>query len=191
MTTCSGRVEVGGRDDGEGDVGAGGVGFGWGGVDRRGGGGLVGEAWAQRSLTSVSAEAEDGGHGALAGGDGLLHELAAEADGADGVGKVEGAGGDVGGILAERVAGGEGGGEVGQGSDRTRQAATETVRMAGWVCSVCCRVSAGPLKMRSERGSRGLRRPRRRRLWRRGSGRRARGPCRRIGSPGRGKGVRV
>ena len=101
-------------------------------------------------------EAEDGGHGALAGGDGGLHELAAEADGADGVGEGEGAGGDVGGVLAEGVAGGVGdgeiaGGEFGVGWSRARRAAMETVRMAGWVCSVSLRVSSGPLKMMSER----------------------------------------
>ena len=41
-----------------------------------------------------------------------MHELAAGADGADGVGEGEGAGGDVGGVLAEAVAGGVGDGEV-------------------------------------------------------------------------------
>ncbi len=39
----------------------------------------------------------------------MLHELAARADGADGFGEGEGAGGDVGGVLAEGMAGGEGG----------------------------------------------------------------------------------
>jgi hypothetical protein len=41
-----------------------------------------------------------------------LHELAAGADGAYGVGEGEGVGGDVGGVLAERVAGGVGDGEM-------------------------------------------------------------------------------
>ena len=52
------------------------------------------------------AEAEDGGHGALTCRDGFLHEAAAMADGADRVGKGDGAGGDIGGVLAEGVAGG-------------------------------------------------------------------------------------
>jgi hypothetical protein len=80
-----GGVEVGGGDDFGGELGGDG---GASGFD-------VGEV-----------EAEDGGHGSLAGGDGGLHELAAEADGADGVGEGEGVGGDVGRVLAEGVAGG-------------------------------------------------------------------------------------
>ena len=67
------------------------------------------ETWAQISLMRGSVEAEDGGHGAFSGGDCLLHVHAAGSDGADGFGEGEGAGGDVGGVLAERVAGGEGG----------------------------------------------------------------------------------
>ena len=63
----------------------------------------------------VGGEAEDGGHGAFAGGNGLLHVAAAEADGADGVGEGEGAGGDVGGVLAEGVAGGHSGGDAALG----------------------------------------------------------------------------
>ena len=54
-------------------------------------------------------EADDRGHPALAPGAGRLHQLAAAADEADGVGEVEGAGGDEGRVLAHRVAGGEGG----------------------------------------------------------------------------------
>ena len=75
------------------------------------GGELVGDAGAD-VVDALGGEAEDGGHGAKTGGDGGLHELAAGADGADGVGEGEGAGGDVGGVLAEGVAGGEGDGEV-------------------------------------------------------------------------------
>ena len=82
-----GRIEIGGGDD----VArfGGGIGAGAGGVFR--------------------AEAEDGGHGALAGGNGFLHEAAAMADGAHGVGEGDGASGDVGGVFAEGVAGDEGG----------------------------------------------------------------------------------
>jgi hypothetical protein len=57
-------------------------------------------------------EAEDGGHCALAGGNGGLHELAAEPDGTDGVGEGESVGGNVCGVLAQGVAGGEGDGEI-------------------------------------------------------------------------------
>ena len=42
----------------------------------------------------------------------MLHVAASGADGADGVGEGEGAGGYVGGVLAEGVAGGEGGGDA-------------------------------------------------------------------------------
>ena len=66
---------------------------------------------------SGGVEAEDGGHGAFACGDGLLHVLAAGADGADGVGEGEGSGGDVGGVFAEGVAGGEGGLDAAFGED--------------------------------------------------------------------------
>ncbi len=86
-----GGVEVGGGDDFGGALGG----------DSGAGGFDVGEV-----------EAEDGGHSALAGRDGGLHELAAGADGADGVGEGEGLGGDVGGVLAERVARGVGDGEI-------------------------------------------------------------------------------
>ena len=94
-------------------------------------------------------KAEDGGHGAFSGRDGLLHVLAAGADGADGVGEGEGAGDDVGGVFAEGVAGGEGGLDVALG--KTRAAATETVRIAGCVCSVSLSWSSGPSKMSLER----------------------------------------
>ncbi len=86
-----GGVEVGGGDDFGGEFGGDG---GAGGFD-------VGEV-----------EAEDGGHGSLAWGDGGLHELATSADGADGVGEGEGVGGDVCGVFAEGVAGGVVDGEV-------------------------------------------------------------------------------
>ncbi len=60
----------------------------------------------------VGGEAEDGGHGTLSGRDGLLHEAATGADGAYGVGEGEGSGGNVGGVLAERVSCGDGGGDA-------------------------------------------------------------------------------
>ncbi len=53
-------------------------------------------------------EREDGGHGALTGGNGQLHGAAARLDGAHGVGKAEGSGGHVGAPLAEGVTGGQG-----------------------------------------------------------------------------------
>src|ERR1700729_2804425 len=56
----------------------------------------------------MGVEAEDCGHCTFAGRDGLLHISAAGADGADGVGEGEGVGEDVGGVFAERMAGGEG-----------------------------------------------------------------------------------
>ncbi len=62
-------------------------------------------------------EFEEGGHGAESGGNGLLHVLAAVADEADGVGKVEGSGGDEGGVFAEAVAGDVIGGKAGFGED--------------------------------------------------------------------------
>ena len=52
-------------------------------------------------------EADDRGHAALAARARGLHLLAADPHQADGVGEVEGAGGDEGGVLAHRVAGGE------------------------------------------------------------------------------------
>ena len=137
-----GGVEVGGRDDGA--VGVEGLGFGR--VWKRGE--LVGDLGADVGM-SVGVEAEDRGHCAFSGGDGLLHVSAAGADGADGVGEGEGSGGDVGGVFAEGVAGGEGG--VMPRSARTRWAATETVRIAGWVCSVSLSWSSGPSKMSFER----------------------------------------
>ena len=53
----------------------------------------------------MRGEAEDGGHCALSGRDGLLHEAAAGADGLDGVREGEGSGGYVGGVLAQAVSG--------------------------------------------------------------------------------------
>ena len=53
----------------------------------------------------IFSQAEDSGHAAFTEGHGFLHELAAEADGADGVGKGQGAGSDEGRIFAEAVAG--------------------------------------------------------------------------------------
>ena len=97
-----GGVEVGGGDDGVvgGEVFCVGIVGEWGEV--------VGDLGAD-VVDELGGEAEDGGHGSDAGGNGLLHELATGADGADGFGEGEGAGGDVGGVLAEGVAGGEGG----------------------------------------------------------------------------------
>ena len=92
-----------------------------GGVEVGGGDDLVGLAFDVAELGSDAGaggfdvgevEAEDGGHCAFSGGDGGLHELAAGADGADGVGEGESVGGDVGGVLAEGVAGGVGDGEI-------------------------------------------------------------------------------
>ena len=60
-------------------------------------------------------KSQDGRHGAFTLGYGLLHELAAGANSADGLGKREGASGDVGAVLAERVSGGEGWGQAGHG----------------------------------------------------------------------------
>jgi len=90
-----GGVEVGGGDGEAGLRGGFGAGFGY-----LGGG-----------------EREDGGHCTLARGDGELHGAAAGLDGADGVGKAEGAGGDVGRPLAEGVPGGESGVNSGLGED--------------------------------------------------------------------------
>jgi hypothetical protein len=53
-------------------------------------------------------QAQNRGHGAFALRHGLLHELATGADGADGIGEAERAGGDVGAVLAQGVARGEG-----------------------------------------------------------------------------------
>ena len=118
---ADGRVGgVGGDGLGVGGFGEGGFGVGVGGV----GGGVgvdigfdfAGElvhGLAAEVVDLVGGEAEDGGHGALAGGDGLLHVTAAVTNDANGVGEGEGAGDDVGGVLAEGVAGGEGGGGAG------------------------------------------------------------------------------
>ncbi len=86
-----------------------------GGVEVGGGDDFVGLAFDVAQLSGDAGaggfdvgevEAEDGGHGSLGGGDGgLRKELAAGADGADGVGEGEGLGGDVGRVLAEGVAG--------------------------------------------------------------------------------------
>jgi hypothetical protein len=100
-----GGVEVGGRDDGA--VGV--EGFGLGGGGERGE--LVGDLGADLGDEWCS-EAEDGGHGAFAWRDGLLHVLATGADGADGVGEGESAGDDVGGVFAEGVACGQGWGDA-------------------------------------------------------------------------------
>ena len=95
------------------------VGVGFGGVAGGLLGDLLGDAFgdllgelvhglAAEIVDLVGGQAEDGGHGALAGGDGLLHVTAAVTNGADGVGEGDGTGDDVGGVLAEGVAGGEG-----------------------------------------------------------------------------------
>ena len=108
-----GSIEIGGGDDGAGNGGAGGVGLGGGGVGGGRGGEVVGGFGAE-VVDLLGGEAEDGGHGAFAGGNGLLHEAAAGADGGEGFGKGEGAGGDVGAVLAEGMAGGEAGFEGGE-----------------------------------------------------------------------------
>jgi hypothetical protein len=61
----------------------------------------------------IDAEVQDGGHGSLAHRHRLLHELAAQAHRAHRVGKAKGAGGDVGGVLAQRVAGDKAGHNAG------------------------------------------------------------------------------
>ncbi len=73
--------------------------------------------WEQIWPDEAGIEAEDGGHCAFACGDGLLHVLAAGANGADGVGEAEGSGGDVGGVFAKAVARGEGGLNAAFGED--------------------------------------------------------------------------
>ena len=88
-----GGVEVGGRDYGE--IGL--EGFCFGGSGERGE--LVGDLGTDFG-DEIGREAEDGGHGAFALRDGLLHVTATGADGADGVGEGESAGGYVGGVLA-------------------------------------------------------------------------------------------
>ena len=114
-----GRVEVGGGDGGLGDdvaadFGAGLVGVGF----------EAGELFAElfaglgaEVVDLVRGQAEDGGHCALSGGNGLLHEAAAGADGLDGVREGEGSGGYVGGVFAERMPGGVGGCDAVFGED--------------------------------------------------------------------------
>ena len=97
-----GGVEIGGGDDGE--SGVEGLCVGGGGERSE----LVGCLVADL-VDEGGGEAEDSGHGSLTCGDGLLHVAAAVADGADGVGEVEGSSGDMSGVLTEGVAGGEGG----------------------------------------------------------------------------------
>ena len=75
------------------------------------------ETWAQMSLMRSAERPRMAAMAPSPGGNGLLHVAAAAADGADGVGEGEGAGGDVGGVLAEGVAGGEGGGDALFGQD--------------------------------------------------------------------------
>lgn len=120
-----GGVEVGGGDGGLVDdvaVKAGvdlgeGDGVGRGGLDElKLEAKLVGGAGAELG-DLFGGKTEDGCHGSLTGGDGFLHEAATGADGADGVGEGEGSGYDVGGVLAEGVAGGHGGGETVFGED--------------------------------------------------------------------------
>jgi hypothetical protein len=62
-------------------------------------------------------QGEDGGHGALTGGNGQLHGPATGFDRADSIGKTEGSGGDVCRPLAERMAGGKGGLNAVRGED--------------------------------------------------------------------------
>ena len=76
---------------------------------------LIGElvhSLAAEIVDLIRGEAEDGRHGAFAGGDGFLHVTAAVTNCADGIGEGDGAGDDVGGVLAEGVAGGKGGFQV-------------------------------------------------------------------------------
>ena len=105
-----GGVEVGRRDDRA--VGVEGLGLGRG----RERGELVGDLGAD-GLDELGGEAKDGSHCAFSGRDGLLHVLAAGAHGADGVGEGQGPGGDVGGVFAEGMAGGEGGMDAAFGED--------------------------------------------------------------------------
>ncbi len=77
---------------------------------------LVGDLRADFA-DEASVEAEDGGHGSFARRHSLLHVAAAGAHDADRVGEGESAGGDVGGVLSEAVAGGEGGVDTALGED--------------------------------------------------------------------------
>ena len=95
-----------------------------GGVEVGGGDGLAGGFLRGRAGFSdgFGVQGEDGGHGAFSSGDGGLHGTSAGFDGANGVGEVERAGGDVGGPFTEGVAGGESGmnamlGEDAEGGD--------------------------------------------------------------------------
>ena len=81
------------------------------------------EASLAGGANRLDAEVEDGGHGSVADRHGLLHELAAMAHGAHRVGKAQGAGDDVGGVLAQGVAGDKAGSDAGlvqhaRGGDR-------------------------------------------------------------------------
>ena len=144
------------------------------------------ETWEQIS-DEGGVEAEDGGHGAFAGGDGLLHVAAAGADGADGVGEGEGSGGDVGGVFAEGVAGGEGGvdaafgedagGGDGDGEDGGLGVLGELELVFGaFEDELGEREAEGFVGLVEDGAGDGE------------VGRRDRGPCRRTASPGRGRG---
>ncbi len=74
-------------------------------------------------------------------GTALLHEAAAGADGADGVGEGEGSSGYVGGVFAEGVACGVSGGDAGFGED-TGDGGGDG-EDGGLVCSVSLRVLVG------------------------------------------------
>ena len=67
------------------------------------------ETWAQMSVMRSAERPRMAAMAPSPAGTACCMKLAAGADGADGVGEGEGAGGDVGGVLAEGVAGGEGG----------------------------------------------------------------------------------
>ena len=125
-----------------------------------------------------------------------LHLPPALAHQAHAVGQREHAGGDHRAVLAHRVAGVEGGVSAGVGAggheppSSARRSAIDVARSAGWALIVRSSCSAGPSKESRDSGSSSARRPRRR-LPRRRRGSRSAGPCRRTGTPGRGRQTQI
>ncbi len=98
-------------------------------------------------------EAEDGGHGPHAHGHRLLHQLAAPAHQAQGVGEVEGSGRDQGRVLAQAVPGHGHRRRLAEATlGEPRRMAIEAASRAGWVLAVSVSSSSGPSQQSWESG---------------------------------------
>ena len=145
---------------------------------------------AAKLVDARLVEADDAGHPARRGGGGGLHRLAPAADDLQARLEVERPGEGQRGVLAQAQAG-EPGAVPRRGRGRSASdpssAARLLTKMAGWLMSVASRASLGPSKQTCLRSNPRTSHPRGRKApGPRGPRRRAHGPSRRTGHPGRG-----